>query len=61
MLVVKQTNCTVTYYPQTIVLQGQPEEVHKQADTIIKRFAFSPKPYRVMADTEREVVLTARH
>jgi hypothetical protein len=61
MLVAKEDNCTITYYTDAIVLQGQTQAIHAQAQRILKRFAYSPRPYRVELDNSDQVVLTNKH
>jgi len=60
-LVAREVNCTITYFADTIVLQGQNQVIHAHADKILKRFAFSPKPYRIEVDRGDEVVLKTRY
>ncbi len=43
-----------------IVLSGEMRVIHTEADKILRRFAYSAKPYEVQTDTADRIVLTAR-
>jgi hypothetical protein len=49
--------CEVKYLPDQIILTGDTQAIHLEADKIIKRFAHSTKPFRVVADAGHEIVL----
>jgi hypothetical protein len=49
--------CRVYYYPGFIVLKGSQQSVHMEAHNILRRFAYSAVPYRVVEDCGNRVVL----
>jgi hypothetical protein len=49
--------CKVYYYPGLIVLKGPQQSVHMEAHNILKRYAYSAIPYRVVEDRGNRVVL----
>lgn len=60
-MVQKHTDYTVTYNGEKIVLEGASDVIHLEAEKIVKRFAYSPNPYAVEADSEFRVILAARN
>jgi hypothetical protein len=49
--------CKIYYYPGLIVLKGSEQSVHVEAHNILRRFACSAIPYRVVEDRGNRVVL----
>ena len=49
--------CNVRYGSDEIVLTGDTDAIHAEAEKIIKRFVHSTQPLGVIADTEHEIVL----
>lgn len=49
--------CRVEYQGEQIVISGPSPEVHREAARIIRRFANSATPYRLVSDTDTQVVL----
>ncbi len=49
--------CTVHYYPGQIVLTGNPPQIQQEAHVILRRFACSAIPYRVIEDRGTRMVL----
>lgn len=60
MFVSKDSSCTIQYDTDMIVLSGEMRVIHVEADRILRRFAYSAKPYDVQTDTADRIVLTAR-
>jgi len=53
----KASGCTIRFTAGGIVLSGAADAVHAEASKILRRFAFSGKPYEVKSDTPEQVVL----
>lgn len=53
----RRSGCQVQYQREQIVISGSSTEVHREATRIIKRFASSATPYRLVSDTQNQVVL----
>jgi hypothetical protein len=55
---VTQTNeYTVSYIDDKIVLEGPHEAIHTEALKILRRFAYSLRPYKIESDSDDRVVL----
>ena len=53
----KSRSCRVLYREGEIVIQGEPAAVQDEAARILKRFACSATPYRLVTNTGAEAVL----
>lgn len=53
----KASGCTIRFAADGIILTGATEAIHSEADKILRRFAFSGKPYEMKSDTPERVVL----
>ena len=54
------SKCTISYHSDLIVLSGDKQAIHNEADKILRRFAHSARPYQVQEDTADRVVLATR-
>lgn len=54
-------DCKIRYGNKRIVLHGEPQAIHQEAICILRRFATSAMPYRVVADFRRYMLLRAVH
>lgn len=52
---------TIRYGDNHIVLHGDSTAIHHEARCIVRRFAASALPYRVVADLKRCMLLRAAH
>ncbi|EAR22860.1 hypothetical protein [Nitrococcus mobilis] len=53
----RRQSCRVEYQGERIVISGSSTEIHREAARIIRRFASSATPYRLVSDTANQVVL----
>ncbi|MFQ5936424.1 MAG: hypothetical protein ACE5LB_08460 [Acidiferrobacterales bacterium] len=61
MLTHKDSNCTIQYSGDRIILSGAVEVIHLEAEKILRRFAHSARPYEVKSDSSHRIVLAAAH
>ena len=57
MVMRKNSEYTIRYYQDTIVLSGAVEAIHSEAERILRRFAYSAKPYEVKSDAPDRIIL----
>ncbi|MFQ6021812.1 MAG: hypothetical protein ACE5NW_03745 [Acidiferrobacterales bacterium] len=60
MFISRDSNCTIRYDTDMIVLSGEMQTIHLEADKILRRFAYSAKPYEVQTATVDRIVLAVR-
>ncbi|MCS4503079.1 hypothetical protein KBTX_02273 [wastewater metagenome] len=53
----QQESCRVEYRGKEIVIRGPSNEIRREANRIIKRFACSATPYRLAQSSDGQVVL----
>ena len=61
MVIMKSQDCVVKYYPDTIVIDGDTEAIHAEADNILRRFAVSSRVFQVSEDTGNHIVLVVKN
>ena len=54
------TGFKVIYYPGMIVLTGDTQSIHQEAQKLLMKFMSSALPYCISEDTENRVVLESR-
>jgi len=52
---------TVRYERDSIILEGDPATIREEAERILRRFAYSTRPYRKVLVDDYCVVLTVPH
>lgn len=52
---------TIEYLGDKIVLHGNVQAIHDEAEKILRRFANSANPYRLAEDSGHQIVLVATH
>jgi hypothetical protein len=57
----KDSECTIRYRGNHIILSGSVDAVHMEAERILRRFAHSGRPYQVKSDRADCIVLAAAH
>ena len=53
----KAAGCRIRFTADGIILSGAAEAIHAEADKILRRFAYSGRPYEIKTDTSERVVL----
>lgn len=53
----QRQGCRVEYQGEQIVISGSSTEIHREAARIIRCFANSAAPYRLVSDTNNQIVL----
>lgn len=53
----QRQGCRVEYQGEQIVISGPSTEIHREAARIIRCFANSATPYRLVSDTNNQIVL----
>lgn len=53
----QRQGCRVEYQGEQIVISGLSTEIHREAARIIRCFASSATPYRLVSDTNNQIVL----
>ncbi|MHC4088779.1 MAG: hypothetical protein ACYSVY_00600 [Planctomycetota bacterium] len=53
----KAAGCTIRFTAEGIILSGAAEAIHAQAEKILRRCAYSGRPYKIKTDTSERVVL----
>lgn len=53
----RRQGCRVEYHGEEIIISGASTDVHREAARIIRRFANSAAPYRLVSDSDNQVVL----
>ena len=61
MVVMKSQDFVVKYYPDMIVIDGDTEAIHAEADNILRRFAASSRAFQVSKDTSDHIVLVVKN
>lgn len=56
----KKQDCVVKYYPDMIVIDGDVEAIHAEAENILRRFAASSRALLIAEDTGHHIVLRAK-
>lgn len=59
MVMRKASGFTIQYYRDMIVLSGAMDAIHLEAEKIVRRFAYSARPYQVKSDRIDRIVLAA--
>jgi len=60
MVTMKSQDCVVRYYPDMIVIDGDAETIHAEADSILRRFAASSRALLIAEDTGEHIVLKTK-
>ena len=60
MVVMKNQNCVVKYYPDMIVIDGDSEAIHLEAEKLLRRFAASSRALQISEDTAEHIVLVEK-
>ena len=57
----KDSDCTIRYRGNHIILSGPVAAIHMEAERILRRFAHSARPYQVKSERADCIVLAAAH
>ncbi len=57
----KESEYTIHYDGDRIILSGAAQSIHLEAERILRRFAHSARPYAIKVDTLERIVLAATH
>lgn len=60
MVTIKSQDCVVKYYPGMIVIDGDAEIIHAEAESILRRFAASSRALLIAEDTGDHIVLKTK-
>lgn len=60
MVTIKNQDCVVKYYPDMIVIDGNAEIIHAEADSILRRFAASSRALSIAEDSGDHIVLKTK-
>ena len=56
----RNQDCIVKYYPDMIVIDGDSDIIHAEADSILRRFAASSRAFLIAEDTCDHIVLKTK-
>ena len=54
-------NCSITYKTGMVIIRGEYDAIHTQANVIIRRYALSAFHYGITKDSHDKVILQVRH
>lgn len=54
-------DCTIRYTPQKVELVGDDGAIHQEARRIMRRFAATATPYRIVSDSRHRVLMRTVH
>ena len=60
MSIARENGCAIAYHRDRIILHGSTAMIYQEAEKIVRRFAFSARPYAIVSKGHGRITLAAK-